>query len=91
LSKLPIGDPRQPPKYNKNLIYALKALQTGTANEDQQQKALSWIIKEACETYDSEFRDTDRATAFAGGKRFVGLQIVKLLNMTGSAIETLKE
>lgn len=91
MKKLPPGDPRNPAKYSKAVIYALKALQAGNANEDQQIRALSWIIKEAAGTYDSEYRETDRETAFAGGRRFVGLQVVKLLNLTGTAIDQIKE
>ncbi len=91
MKKLPAGDPRDPAKYTKSVIYALKALQAGNANDDQQQRALAWVIKEAAGTYDSEYRETDRETAFAGGRRFVGLQIVKLLNLTGTAIDQIKD
>ena len=89
--KLSPGDPRNPPNYTKSIIYALKALQAGNANEEQQQRALAWVIKNAAGTYDSEYRETDRETAFAGGRRFVGLQIVKLLNLTGTAIDQIKD
>jgi hypothetical protein len=62
---------------------AIKALATGTANAGQQKRALDWIITKACGTYDMSFRpgaDGERETAFAEGKRHVGLQIVKHIN-----------
>jgi hypothetical protein len=60
---------------------ALKALQAGTATPEQQQRALKWLIENACGTYDLSYRpESDRETAFAEGRRFVGLQIIKALN-----------
>lgn len=62
---------------------AIKALATGTANDGQQKRALAWIINAVCGTYDLSFRpgeSGDRETAFAEGKRHVGLQIVKHIN-----------
>lgn len=81
-----------PPTYSKRLVFSLKALQTGTANDEQQKIALAWIINQAAATYDQSFRpESDRATAFAEGRRFVGLQIVKLLNLSGAMIEAIKD
>lgn len=61
---------------------ALKALQAGTADADQQRRALDWILQQACRTYDLSYRPgSDRETVFAEGRRFVGLEIVKLLNI----------
>lgn len=71
-----------PPAYEEADATALKALQTGEASPDQQKRALRWIIENAANTYDLSFRPGvggDRDTAFAEGRRFVGLEIVKLL------------
>lgn len=83
MPKLPIGSPLQPADYEKADVIALQALAEGIANEGQQKRALDWIIK-AAGTYDLVYRpggqEGDRDTCFAGGKAFVGQQIVKLLN-----------
>lgn len=61
---------------------ALKALKAGNANPEQQQRALGWLINTACGMDDLSFRpDSERTTAFAEGKRWVGLQVWKLVNM----------
>lgn len=71
-----------PPPYELADFSALKGLANGTASPEQQQRALKWIIESACGTYDMTFRpEGDRDTAFAEGRRFVGLQIVKALHM----------
>ena len=59
---------------------AIQALASGNADADQQRRALSWIIHNACAAYDQSYRpgvDGDRNTAFAEGRRFVGLAIIK--------------
>lgn len=62
---------------------AIKALAAGKANDGQQKRALDWILYSVCGLSDLSFRpggsDGERATAFAEGKRFVGLQIAKHL------------
>lgn len=69
-------------------LYALKALQSGEANKDQQQIALDFIIKRLCSTYDmTYFPDSSRDSDFAEGKRWVGNQIIKLLKLTGEEIQ----
>jgi len=75
--------PWHPAPYDDSVTGALKALQSGTANAAQQQRALKWVIEALCGTYDLSFRpDCERATSFAEGKRFVGMQIVKQLKLT---------
>jgi hypothetical protein len=77
--------PWHPAPYDEAVTGALKALQSGTANAAQQQRALKWIIEPLCGTYDLSYRpgeDGERDTAFAEGKRFVGQQIVKQLKLT---------
>lgn len=72
-----------PPPCDDVTYMALKALQTGTATNGQQQIALKWIINDCAKTYDQPFRPGpggERDTAFACGKMFVGQQIVKQLN-----------
>jgi len=61
----------------------LQALQRGEAEPHQQKRILQLLIYQLCGTYDLEFRpggaDGRRATDFAGGKRWVGLQLVTML------------
>ena len=57
-------------------MFALKALQAGTANEGQQKAALEFILIEACGIRNPSFHYGDsHATAFAEGRRFAGLII----------------
>lgn len=62
---------------------ALQALRRKEATPDQQARALDWIIQNCAKTYDVTFQpDSDRASAFAEGRRFVGLKIVELLGVS---------
>ena len=63
---------------------ALQALVRGDCPSHLQQRAMAFIINDLCGTYDLSYRpgaEGDRDTAFAEGKRFVGMQIVKLLKV----------
>ena len=69
---------------------ALRSLQAGNANSNQQQRALRVIVEKMSGAYDVSYRhgdSGDRDTAFAEGRRFVGLQIIRQLN----SIRTTKE
>jgi hypothetical protein len=70
-----------PPEYVKADVVALQALAHGTANADQQQRALNWMVNNAAATYEFTYRQNDRDHAFADGRRFVGQQIIKLLKL----------
>lgn len=60
---------------------AMQALAAGTADKEQQQRALRWIIEKGARTYDFSYRPgtSDRETNIALGRQFVGQQIVKLI------------
>lgn len=60
-------------------IAALKALQNGTATDYQQKIALTWIVKAASGIDEFLYHETDRDTAFALGRQFVGKQIMDVL------------
>jgi hypothetical protein len=71
-----------PAHYDEADTYAIKALAAGVANEGQQKRALDWIINTLCATYDLSYRpESDRDTAFAEGKRHIGLQLVKQVKL----------
>lgn len=89
----PPPSPWKPARWEPADATALQAMKRGDAEPHLQQRALAWII-EACGTYDLSFRpgaDGERATAFAEGKRSVGLQIVKLLNLNLEALRKVKD
>lgn len=61
-------------------VSSLQALANGTANAEQQKRALNWIIYKACHFDDLSYRpDSERDSAFADGSRFVALQVNALL------------
>jgi hypothetical protein len=77
-------EPWKPAEWTVRDAGAIQALQRGDATPDQQQHALKFIVHTLAATYDGSFRsgpDGDRVTAFAEGKRHVGLAIVKLANI----------
>lgn len=75
-----------PAPYDAKVVHALQALNRGEAGEHEQKRALRWII-ECAGTYDQQFHpESSRVTDFALGKRWVGLQIVKLLNLKPGVI-----
>ena len=80
--------PWQPVRYDETVTAAIRALNAGNANADQQQRALRWIIEVAAMTYDQPYRpggpEGDRDTAFACGRQFVGQQIVKQMKLATS-------
>lgn len=74
-----------PVEYEIADIAAIQALMNGTANADQQRRALKWIVESAAGYYDLSYRPGEggrRDTDFAEGKRFVGAQIVKLSKLS---------
>jgi hypothetical protein len=84
-----------PADYTAGDVEAIKALASGTANADQQKRAIHWIINTAAGAYELSYRSDgeggERETAFAEGRRFVGLQLVKLVNMSGSVLTALRK
>lgn len=64
-------------------VAAVQAVSRGDATAHQQRLALLFIVNTLAGTFESEFwpggHEGDRNTCFAGGRRFVGLQIVKLI------------
>ena len=78
-SKPPTGAAWAPAPYEPADVGAIQALARGEAEPHQQIRALKWIVEAVCGTYDQSFRpESERETSFAEGRRFVGLQIVKL-------------
>lgn len=75
-------------------VSALKALARGVANEGQQKRAINYILGTLSGTYEHTYvpgPGGERDTAFANGRRYVGLQIVKLVNLPPEQLKKTKE
>jgi hypothetical protein len=69
-------------------IFALQAVAAGQASAAQQQRAYDYVVRTLCETDRMTFwpgiqgmEDGRRATDFAEGKRWVGLQLRRIEKM----------
>lgn len=60
---------------------AFKALEKGTACEAQQKLVVDFLIKIGCRTYDTDWFPEERISCFAAGRRYVGQQIVRFINL----------
>lgn len=81
----------EPPPYNPALYEladasAVQAMARGEASAEQQQRVLNWIINAVAGTYDMDYRHDARDHAFTSGRRFVGLQIIKILKINVGAL-----
>lgn len=79
-------EPWAVPHYGLPEAAAIQALYHGRASEDQQREAFTFIVQQLCGIGELSFRPpamdpNGHATAFAEGKRFVGLQLVKFAQM----------
>jgi hypothetical protein len=81
--------PYKPFPWDKDLpgAAAIQACWNGTADEVQQRKAMETIVTGLCGYYDLSYRPSERDTAFAEGKRFVGAQLVKLTKLNYSELK----
>lgn len=68
----------KPVAYDKEVLYAFRALFEGVANEGQQKRAMQWLLFNACHIGESSMRESDRVTAYLEGQRSVGVQIARL-------------
>ncbi len=82
----PTPMPWDPAEYDESVIYACRALHEGAATHAQQKlvwEYVQYLAKSGDGHQDLSFRpgpDGPRATDFAEGKRFVGLQLRKMLH-----------
>lgn len=71
-----------PVKYDKQVLFAVKALREGTASASQQKLAMDWIELVVCNVEGMSWHDDrdggERASSFHEGRRFVGNQIRKM-------------
>lgn len=71
-------------------MYAIRALEEGTADSVTQRTALSAILKKLCRTYDCHFvPESERETSFLEGRASVGQQIMKVLRLDPLALNAM--
>lgn len=85
---LPHREAWRPAEYAPEDAHALKALAAGRAEAGQQKRALDFIVRGICGTYDLPYRpESERDTNFALGKMSVGQQIVHILSIDLSQLK----
>lgn len=85
---LPPAPADQPAPFELPDVAALQAVYRGQGSEDQQRRAMEWVIKQAANMPGISFRAGDsHATAFLEGRRFVGAQILSLLGLNLSELK----
>ena len=76
----PKKHPWMPADYDQQVIYAVRALVAGKADAGQQGLVWAWV-QYVSGVDDQSYRpDSERDTAFAEGKRHVGLELRKMLH-----------
>ena len=93
MSKAPLK-PWAPADYEVADAAAIQALMRGDATEEQQQRALRYVIEVVAGTYEQTYwpggdegrRDSD----FAEGRRFVGNTLVKLTKLNLSKMRRME-
>jgi hypothetical protein len=85
----PPKDPWTPYTPTKAEVYAVKAVLSHKADEEQQRIFVGFLNR-ITGIGDLEFRpEGDRATVFASGKRFVGMQVHKIGNLSSEYVKKL--
>ena len=89
-ARKPDPKPWLPAEWDLPDVVSMQACVEGTADEDQQKRAMKWIIEKASGVYEQSFypggEEGRRDTDFAEGRRYVGNAIVKLLHLNVSAL-----
>lgn len=92
LKKVERTDPCYPVEVWSHHATAVQALIQGNCPDHLQRDFIKWLIEDVCATYDLSYRPhSDRDTAFAEGKRFVGSTIVKASKLDPKQLKSLKE
>ena len=60
---------------------AFKTLREGEASPEQQKLVLDFLIRIGCRTQDTDWFPDERISCFAAGRRYVGQQIVRFINL----------
>jgi hypothetical protein len=62
-------------------IGALQAVNRGDASPDQQKRVVAWVLRQLAGIPLSTFHVDPCASAFAEGRKYVGLKMVQALNL----------
>lgn len=76
--------------YDKDVLYAARALFEGKASEGQQKRFMQWLLFNACHIGLSSFAANDRDMVFSEGERWIGLQIARMREPEALALITPK-
>lgn len=68
----------KPAAYDKEVLFAFRALFDGKANDGQQKRAMEWLLLNACHLGVTSFAATERETSFMEGERHIGLQVARM-------------
>lgn len=72
-----VAPPWEPVECEVADLAAIHALTRGDADQAQQLRFVEWLAR-ATAIGEMEFRPNDRESAFAGGRRFIGVQFFSL-------------
>lgn len=82
LKPVPQPSPLAPAPFDDIVVHGLHAMADGDASPQQQKKVLEWIVNHASMAHGLPYQpDSDRNTAFACGRAFVGQQIIGILKI----------
>lgn len=85
---IPKECPWYPVELTSKYARICQAMRDGEASGEDQKEFMSWLLNHVCAIGDLEFRpDSDRASTFASGKRFVGMQVKKHLMAKPGVLE----
>lgn len=92
-TRKPVGpdvNPWVPTVPTKSEVFAVKAVLSHKADEEQQRIFVQFLNR-LTGIADLECRpDSERASVFAGGKRFVGMQVHKVGNLSSEYVKKLE-
>lgn len=85
------NSPAVPAHYELADAAAVRALMDGVATPDQQIRAFRWVVESAAGAYDFHYYASERDTAFALGRAFVGQQVVKMTKLNVGALRRVED
>ena len=88
--RIPVNAPFRNARVTSDVAYAIRGLNAGEATPFQQKLGVEWIINEVSRYYDISFRDNQKHQDFAEGKRYVGHQIIRVINMDPQTVAEIK-
>lgn len=84
--------PFQPAEYQLADLTAVQAIAAGSATPEQQRRGFKWIIEQACDTYGLGWHpEGPHASSFVAGRRFAGMQVVKVVNLNAAVFRKAEE